>query len=204
MFMHQKLVFEDLVVPQWLVPEKGDDIASYCQRLAESIDPGRPCIVGGASFGGIVALEMTRHLEAIACFLIGSVRGPQQLPRRIRLLRSWAPALGLVPISMLQRSAASSVVAARKVGVQHLANVSRQFADADPRVVRWSAKQILRWDSCYDDVLVRHIHGDRDHVFPIGNVEPDEIVEGGGHVISLTHGQQVNDFLRKQISQVAC
>ena len=30
----------------------------------------------------------------------------------------------------------------------------------------------------------------------------DEIVAGGGHAISMTHGPQVNEFLRKHISQI--
>ena len=136
---------------------------------------------------------MTRHLDALACILIGSVGAPNQLPKRIRLLRPFSPALDITPITMLQKSAASVVVAVSKVDAKHLAGISRQFSEADANVLRWSARQILSWDSSYDDVDVRHIHGDRDHVFPISCVDPDEVVFGGGHVISMTHGDQVND-----------
>jgi thioesterase domain-containing protein len=199
-FLRQKVAFPNLIVPDWLPPFKTDDLSSYCARLANFIGPDGPVIVGGASFGGIVALEMTRHLDTLGCILIGSVRGPHQLPNRIRMLRSVSGAVDIAPISMLQQSAAVSVVAAENAGADHLAGVTRQFANADPKVLRWSAKQILRWDSNYD-VKTCHIHGDRDHVFPISCVEPDEIVVGGGHVISMTHGRQVNEFLCKTISR---
>lgn len=201
-FLPQTLAFPNSIVPTWLIPDAVDDLSSYCARLAASLKPNGPCIVGGASFGGIVALEMTRHLDALACILIGSVRGPHQLPRRIQLMRPFSAALDITPITLLQKSAASSVVAARNAGAKHLAGVARQFSDADADVLRWSAHQILLWDSTYDDVDVRHIHGDRDNVFPISCVEPDEIVVGGGHVISLTHGEQVNEFIRKHISEI--
>lgn len=201
-FQQQKLAFPKLTVPTWPAPYDGDDLTSYCARFADTLDPHRPCIVGGASFGGIVALEMTRHLDALACLLIGSVGGPSQLPKRVRLLRPFSPALNMTPITMLQKSAASAVVAASKVDAKHLASISRQFSEADANVLRWSARQILSWNSSYDDIDVRHIHGDRDHVFPISCVDPDEVVFGGGHVISMTHGEQVNEFLRKHITQI--
>ena len=110
-----------------------------------------------------------------------------------------SPVLDIAPLSLLQQSAACAVVAARKADAEQFADVARQFSDADAEVLRWSARQILCWDSNYDNVDVSHIHGDRDHVFPISCVEPDEVVSGGGHVISMTHAPQVNEFLRKQI-----
>ena len=201
-FLPQALAFPNLTVPDWLPPLDDDDLTSYCSRMADSFSLTQPCIVGGASFGGIVALEMTRHLDALACILIGSVRGPHQLPKRIRMLRPFTPALDITPLTLLQKSAASSAIAARNAGAKHLAGVARQFSGADADVLRWSARQIISWDSTYDDVDVRHIHGDRDNVFPVSCVEPDEIVSGGGHVISMTHGPQVNEFLRKHISQI--
>ena len=201
-FLPQSLEFPALTVPEWLPPNDDDDLASYCSRMADSLSLSQPCIVGGASFGGIIALEMTRHLDALACILIGSVRGPHQLPKRIRMLQPFSPALDITPLTLLQKSAASSAIAARDAGARQLAGVARQFSDADANVLRWSARQILSWDSTYDDVDVRHIHGDRDNVFPVSCVEPDEIVAGGGHVISMTHGPQVNEFLRKHISQI--
>ncbi|TWT50576.1 hypothetical protein Pla22_33190 [Rubripirellula amarantea] len=201
-FLPQTVAFPNLIVPEWVVPNDGDDLRSYCVRIADALAVDRPCIVGGASFGGIVALEMTRHINAMACILIGSIRGPHQLPQRIRILRPFSAALNITPLTLLQKSAALSAVAARSAGAKHLAGITRQFSRADADVLRWSARQILSWDSSYEDVDVRHIHGDRDNVFPISCVEPDEVVAGGGHVISMTHGSQVNEFLRKHISQI--
>ena len=202
-FASQKLAFPNLIVPEWISPLPKETLGDYCQRIAKEIDPGTPCFVGGASFGGIVALEITRHLDAIACFLIGSVSSPSHLPKRIMMARPMGGWLQFLPIRLLQRSAAASNQIAKRSGAKHLAGISRQFSEADSSVLRWSALQMLRWNSDYEDVLVRHIHGDRDHVFPIGCVEPDEVVVGGGHVISMTHGSQVNDFLRRQICELA-
>ncbi|MEM6468629.1 MAG: alpha/beta hydrolase [Planctomycetota bacterium] len=202
-FLPQQRVFPNLIVPDWLTPCGDEDLTTYCSRMADSVAVDQPCIVGGASFGGIVALEMTRHINALACILIGSVRGPHQLPKRIRVLRPFTPALDITPLTLLQKFAASCVVTAQKTGADHLAGVTRQFSQADADVLRWSARQILSWDSTYEDVDVRHIHGEQDQVFPLSCVEPDEVVAGAGHVLSMTHGRQVNEFLRGHLSQIA-
>ncbi|HIF32950.1 MAG: hypothetical protein ABGX07_10820 [Pirellulaceae bacterium] len=76
----------------------------------------------------------------------------------------------------------------------------QQFSRSSPAVLRWSARQILRWNETCDDVTVLHIHGELDRVLPIRCVDPDEVVAGGGHIISMTQGHIVNEFLRKQIA----
>jgi thioesterase domain-containing protein len=87
-FALQQRAFPNLIVPRWISPLEDETLTSFAARLARQIDPGGPCFMGGASFGGFVALEMARHLQAKACFLIGSVRSPAELPRRIRILRT--------------------------------------------------------------------------------------------------------------------
>lgn len=43
---------------------------------------------------------------------------------------------------------------------------------------------------------VARIHGDRDRILPHRLTRPDVLVRGGGHLISLTHADVVNEFLR--------
>jgi pimeloyl-ACP methyl ester carboxylesterase len=44
-----------------------------------------------------------------------------------------------------------------------------------------------------------HIHGKRDYVLPMRYTNPDHIVEGGGHILSLSHPRDVNAFITKAI-----
>src|SRR5690242_19820384 len=93
LFEAQAASFPDLRVQPWVPPLPGESLRAYAARLAPLVDPVQPCIVGGASFGGVVALELAAHVPALACILIGSVRSPSGLPWRWRLLRPVA-ALG--------------------------------------------------------------------------------------------------------------
>src|SRR3954464_5327650 len=87
LFAPQRAAFPRLLVPAWIEPLPQEPLRSYAARLARQVDPGRPCVVGGASCGGIVALEMAAPLPARACVLIASGRSPGELPRWYRLLR---------------------------------------------------------------------------------------------------------------------
>lgn len=202
-FAAQKRAFPHLIVPKWPRPKGQENFEGYCERLAKELDPGRPCFIGGASFGGLVALEMARYLNPLACFLIGSIRGPDQLPTRIRAMKLLEPAIGLAPVSMLQWSAGKSMSSAKQLGEKHIHGVMHQFTQADAATLRWSARQILKWNNANNQILIRQIHGDRDRVFPIRNIEADEIVKGGGHVISMTHSDQVTEFLRREMNLIS-
>src|SRR5687767_15743899 len=110
-FAPQMREIPQLMVPRWAPPASPDEsLASYAARMVRQVDPGRPCYVGGASFGGFVALEMARHLQTRACFLIGSVRSPREFPPRIAMLRSARGALAHVPYGMLCRVVGAGVI----------------------------------------------------------------------------------------------
>src|SRR5262245_7658263 len=86
LFEHQLARFPTLRVPSWIDPGRRESLRAYAARFARVVDPGVPCIVGGASFGGVVAQEMAKQLRAVACVLIGSIRSPAELPWRWRAL----------------------------------------------------------------------------------------------------------------------
>lgn len=194
-FEPQRLAFPGLSVPKWPVPRRDERLAEYCERWSRELP--RPDVLGGASFGGIVALEMARHLKPRAVVLVGSVRDPKELPRRVRLFRPLAPLVWWLPVEVVQWLAAPLAGRTMRRLFPHVGGLAGQFCRAHPTVVRWSIREILTWPgSPAHDYPVYQIHGDRDHLLPARHLRPEELVVGGGHVISLTHGPAVNRFLR--------
>ena len=91
LFEPQRSAFPDLWVPPWIVPKRKETLPDYAARMAETIVPRRPTVLGGASFGGMVAYEMARHVEPEAVVLIGSCRSPRSLHPVARGLRPLVP-----------------------------------------------------------------------------------------------------------------
>ena len=80
----------------------------------------------------------------------------------------------------------------------------RQLADSDRRFLRWASMALLRWKPHQDSlaISVRQIHGDRDHVLPHSLTTPDHLIHGGGHVLPMTHAEEVNEFLRNGMEEL--
>jgi pimeloyl-ACP methyl ester carboxylesterase len=181
-------------VQPWVAPLPGESIRAYAARLARLADPGRPCVVGGASFGGVVALEMAPHLSALACVLIGSVRSPAGLPRHWRWLQPVAR-LGPDVLGVL------AAIAARLGGPFLTAGTVRRLrrlAAPEAAFVRWAMCALARWrpGPAVRRVRVFHIHGAADRVLPVHLGRPDVVVPAGGHALSLFSPVAVSDFLK--------
>jgi pimeloyl-ACP methyl ester carboxylesterase len=195
LFEPQRSAFPNLRVPAWIEPLPGESLRGYAVRLARRVDPGRPCFVGGASFGGMVGREMAAHLQAQACFLIGSVRSADELPwwrRAFRPLASLGPARLGAAAGFVARTSAPSLP--RWAGGR-----LRRFARPQASFVRWASCAALDWRPCAAArrVPVFQIHGGADRTLPVRYTRPDVVVPGGGHLLPLTHASAVNSFLRQ-------
>ena len=199
-FMPQKLAFPQLIVPAWPKPQSDDTLDSYCDHLAGMIRPDRDAIMGGASFGGIIALHVAQRLRPSAVILIGSIRSPTELPGWVRSCHRLKPLVPLIPVRLLQACCAPVTSKVARRWFPHLCGLARQFRGSDPIVFKWSLARILDWTTAPDiNCPIFHIHGDRDFVLPMRHTKPDAVVNGGGHVISLTHPTEVNAFIHSTI-----
>jgi pimeloyl-ACP methyl ester carboxylesterase len=70
----------EIVPLKWLRPERREDIHSYARRLAVQIDTSRPFWLLGVSFGGMVAIELSRFLAPDRIVLVSSVKNRAELP----------------------------------------------------------------------------------------------------------------------------
>jgi pimeloyl-ACP methyl ester carboxylesterase len=199
LFASQRAAFANLVVPGWLAPRPDESLPDYAARFAAQVDPGTDCIVGGASFGGFVAVEIARHLRARACFLIGSARGPSELPLRIRTLRGVRRLLPRLPFEWAAPLATSSGAASGWAMGPAQRGVLRQLADADAAFLRWACGAVLTWPEPPPLAApIFQIHGARDHVLPARRTRADVIVPGAGHLLAVTHPRHVNRFIEQK------
>jgi hypothetical protein len=56
-------------------------------------------------------------------------------------------------------------------------------------------KQVILWDRTVADGKVIHIHGDKDDVFPIKNIQNCIVVKGGTHIMILNKYKWLNEHL---------
>ncbi|MCC6360267.1 MAG: alpha/beta hydrolase [Phycisphaerales bacterium] len=203
--------FPELIVPVWLPPLAREPLPEYARRMAGAVDPGTPCIIGGTSFGGFVAVEMRRHLDCRGCILISSVRSPRDLPRRVRMLHAVSPLFAPWACRLAVAAAPLASRILKPVLKPAATKFLRQVASADAAFLRWAIWATLRWrdenpgrDRAGDRLPpIRLIHGTRDHILPAHRVHADEFVSGAGHLLVMTHAERANVFIRRAAADFA-
>ena len=211
----QRRDFPQLVVPPWLAPENQDEsLAHYAERFAETLEPvDHPLVLGGVSFGGMLAYEMAHHLRPEAVVQIASCRTRRAVPWRYRVLQPAVPWLPgrLFDVGNLLGPAVLKLCS-------HVAAVDRRilltmFRESDRGFMKWTVRAILGWHPTPPaGVRVFQIHGRRDAVLPcrVARVTTDEntvdesntadeIIADGGHLINVTHADRVNRFIARAV-----
>lgn len=74
----------------------------------------------------------------------------------------------------------------------------KQVSESDASFLKWACRAVLEWVGGADigDTPIFQIHGDNDPVLLIKNTSPDQVLQGGGHAISVMHPEEVTRFLK--------
>jgi pimeloyl-ACP methyl ester carboxylesterase len=198
LFDLQRAEFPDIVVPPWLEPEPGEELPAYAARLAQTVrEPDDAYVLGGASFGGMLALEMARLLRPGAVVLIGSAFSGREVCRWLRWLECVGHPLPTGAINAgrtLTPMVAPIFSSASRCDLDLFLDMLNQ---TPTRFLRWAGRAIMRWTFQGELACpVHRIHGAADFVIQPPRANGVRLVNGAGHVLSMTHPEETNAFLR--------
>jgi pimeloyl-ACP methyl ester carboxylesterase len=195
----QKQLHADVEVPSWIPPLPRESLAGYAERMAERIDPHRPFILGGVSFGGMLAAEMVHHLRphVHGLLLLATCRSNAGVPWLYRT--AWKVAR-IVPAGLLKRGHLLMPFVRKVFGIassEHAEVFSQMLRDTDAKFLKWSLSAVMGWPGVSEpiDVPVLHIHGECDWVLPARHGTPDHVITGAGHVMNVSHAEDVNRLI---------
>ncbi|MCA9069219.1 MAG: alpha/beta hydrolase [Planctomycetaceae bacterium] len=198
LFRLQAPHFSRMIVPDWLPPVPRETLPEYGQRMARQLNLNEPCFVGGASFGGLVALEVARHLPTRGCFLISSIRSRPELPWRYRWLTPFATLVPGLCVTLSQLFARAALGVTDRITKRNPLSPFRVIAEDEGDFHRWAGVATLRWSPPKEgwNFPIFQIHGDRDSVFDTHRSQAETIIPGGGHLLPLTHPQIITRFIQ--------
>ena len=187
----------EVIVPTWIAPLSGETIHSYARRLASSLHRADVTHIAGVSFGGVLALEMAHLLNVKGVIVVSGILSPAELPWHFRLLKPLsAKSLGvLLDLALLLAAGISSCCG--KLLPRNPRAFFHWFKGADKTMVKWGSFALLRWQPTYnlESLSILQIHGAADGIFPKHSRGLQKAVIDGGHVLTATHPETVNQCI---------
>lgn len=183
---------------KWIEPIKKETIEEYALRLLEQIDTNKPIILG-VSFGGMIAIEIAKHIDYQQVILISSAKTKTEIPIIYRILGrlKWHK---LVPIGLFKQA---NILTYWFFGMNSKAEremLKGILHDTDSTFLKWAMDAIFNWkNEIIIDKLV-HFHGDNDRILPITNIKNvDFMIPNGGHLMVFNRADEITDALEKII-----
>lgn len=197
-------VFEPLSLPRdhmhflkWIPVEKGETMEAYAKRLASQINHPEPILIG-VSFGGMMAVEIANVIPVKKLILISSASSRNEIPFYYRVA-GFLRLHQLIPTTLLKRANQMTYWFFGITEPSHKNLLRDILHQTDSKFLKWALHQIVTWKRSTANNKVVHIHGDRDHILPIHYSKADKVVNGGGHLMTLTHAEEISAWLIEQL-----
>lgn len=192
----------EIHTPPWITPSAGESLAAYAARLADTIRPDFATI-GGASFGGMLALELARLFRPRNLVLLGSAANPHRLAPGAKLLERLARP---VPDALARRliNSGSGLGLLGATSPEHRALLLQMARDIPVQFIRWGARAIMHWPGVDPGSLSARllvIHGARDRLIRPPADPAAHLIPAAGHVFPITHPERVAEILHTWIHE---
>jgi len=211
-FLTDKTIYKDFLlderlnckVLEFIAPlDKNEPIEEYAKRMAELIGETENIVLLGTSFGGILSIEIAKHISVDKLILVSSVKDRSELNPMMKVKNS-SKLLDIVPDSFVK----SAIVAGYSIGnkiVPDLKEIRNEeigimIHKIDGTLEKWIIKKVNTWKGKNEVKDFLHLHGDKDPVFPIKNIKDYELVENGNHNMIIVKLELIRDRVVKFLS----
>ena len=174
----------------WPSHEGEQTLGDMAERLLARGDLADCDAIVGSSLGGMVGSEIVARTQIPHLVLLGSAIHPREVNP---LLAGLAKVRERVPFELLQRLFGAEPVASR-------APLLEMLADSDVALGRAMAGAIFAWEGREQVRGERHrLHGSWDLIIRAPK-SGAELLPRAGHMISMTHEDEVLAFIRDALS----
>ncbi|HTO15946.1 MAG TPA: alpha/beta hydrolase [Edaphocola sp.] len=178
----------------WIPPLKDESLKNYAKRISEKITSENPILMG-LSFGGMVAVEISKIIKTKKVILIASAKNKNELSKSYRIARI-LKMNKLVPNSILK---ISNFITNWLFGIESESErklLKTIMKETDNQFLTWAINEILNWKNEENPENVIHIHGSKDRLIPIKNVKATFIIENTGHFMTINRAKEIETIIK--------
>ena len=191
--------FEPVYI-HWLEPLTKETIEAYAFRISAQITEPNP-IVMGISFGGIMAIEVSKFLPFQKLILLASAKTKNEIPLLYRCFGKLKVPL-FFPMNWLKKSNRLSYFVFGVTQKEDQQILDAIYNDTSSNYLRWALHVICNWQN---DMVswnfiptpenLIHIHGTNDRILYYSNIKNAIPIPNGGHLLPLTETQKLEEII---------
>lgn len=195
-----------LLTPRLLIPERNETMAGYSLRHAQWLKIGANDVVGGCSFGSMVASEICRQRSTRGLILLSGALSSAALAPAAQKLKF---ASAFIPYAIARQIIMSSMFLRAVFGAHDTEKIklARQMISDTPREILVRGSQLA---ARYTQEMVQAplkcpvfaLHGGQDRVLAVPAVKQCHIIADAGHGMVISHPEQVDAFLQRVLEQL--
>ena len=197
----QDMNFEgyDVTFVTWILPIQIESIAEYAKRLVSQIKHKQPILIG-LSFGGIMAVEVSKIIEVEKVILIASAKNATEIPWYYKIAGK-CRLYNMMPISLMKSTNFLSFWFFGIESKHEKKLLTAILKDTDEKFLKWAIIQITTWKNQVSPENSYHIHGTSDRILPIRFIKSCIKVEQGGHFMTLNKAKLLSESVQNEIEK---
>jgi pimeloyl-ACP methyl ester carboxylesterase len=183
----------DIYFLEWSIPEKGISLKKYAKLMCSYVKHENPVLIG-VSLGGLLVQEMARIISTRKVIIISSVKSQNELPKKMHFARV-TRIHKLLPTGMVNNVELLAKYAFGEAVTKRLSLYEKYLSVRDKGYINWSIDQVVNWKEEGVIANLVHIHGEKDPVFPITNINDCIKVKNGTHTMIIHRYRWFNEHL---------
>lgn len=184
----------ELIILEWFLPINiKESIENYALRFSKLINKPNAIILG-VSFGGVIAIEIAKIIPVRKVILISSVKNNYEIPTYIKLaakLRLYA----ILPLRQIPTIEKIIVTFGNKSTKKIFKQYQYYLNYKHPLHIQWVIKNLGNWNHSTNQQNIYQIHGTKDWLLPIKNIQPDKTLKNGTHAIIITKANTIGTII---------
>lgn len=199
----KRYFIDPLTYIPWKEPRPGETLKEFADRMIspyiDSHTPIRICI--GLSFGGVLGIQALERGMITHLILVSSVKGREELPPVMRLLRT-VPVYKVIPASTLKQILVRSGLIPLSLRFENQYKFKEMLDQFSPYYFKWCIDQLVNIPKSKALKNMYHIHGTHDEVFSIKYICSADHIPGGSHLMIITRAKEVSRMVQKIVQKI--
>jgi len=190
----------DLIPIKWINPLNDETVEDYSERLAQVIDKDKEFGVLGVSFGGSIAVEISKKLNPKLSILISTVETREELKTIYKLIGK-SKICKVLPQKFFDPP---RLVANWIFGAKEKELLRKILDDTDLKFAKWAVNELMNWKNRTKlSNRVLKIAGTNDKLIsPSHNNNNQRLIIGGEHFMIVDKAYEISQIINEELEKL--